>query len=187
MTNTPLELPILLMAIVAPIGALDVFWFHLYRFRLYAQPGSRAETVTHIARGLLFALGLLAMLTWRPVGTWYWVVGGLFVLDFANNVADVLLEPSSRRPLGGLPPLEYLIHVVGATAAGGITAAYFIAGWQLRLEDTALVPLAGDALPAMLRWQGWAAAAGGLLVALLEAVLLARSVLASRRGPHLAS
>lgn len=174
MADTPLFLPVLMMVLVAPIGGFDVAWYHIYRFRLYRQPGSRAETVTHLIRSLLFATGLLLMVLWRPSGAWFWAIGGLFVLDFVNNIADVLLEPASRRPLGGLPPMEYLIHVIGATASGAITTAYFLTGWSLGGEPTALVSVAPDAFPDLVRWQAFVVVAGGGLLTMIEGALLVR-------------
>jgi hypothetical protein len=172
-----MKLPLLLMAIAAPLGSFDVIYYHLWKFRLHRQPGARAETVTHLVRGALFAGGAWMIATHRLSGAWFWAVGALFVLDFLNNVADVLLEPRSRAPLGGVPPLEYLIHVVGATFAGAITVAYFAAGWSDRLGPTALLP---SEVPVWLAWQGRALAIGAALLTVLELTLMLRAMLPER-------
>ena len=176
----PLVLPLLLIAIVAPLGAIDIAYYHVWRFRLHDQPASRAETVTHLVRGALFASVSAVLTGYEPHGTWFWLIGGLLVLDFANSIADVALEPASRAPLGGLPPLEYVIHIVGSTFGGAVTLAYFALGWRLGEGPPALVPIAG-ALPAWLLIDGALLAIGGAAMTLGEGFLFARSIL-RRRG-----
>jgi hypothetical protein len=161
------------MSIVAPIGAIDILYFHLYRFRLHAQPSARLETVTHLARGLLFAAGAFLMVRYEPRGAWFWVVTGVISLDFVNNIADVLLEPKSRAPLGGLPPLEYAIHVVGATASGVIGALWVAIAHPLAARPTELAPPAP--LPGWLAANGYLLVAGALAMVALEAALMIRA------------
>lgn len=165
--------PLLVMTIVSSIGAFDVLYYHVYRFRLYAQPSAQWETATHLARGLLFAAGAYLMTRYEPRGAWFWVVTGVIALDFVNNVADVLLEPRARAPLGGLPPLEYLIHIIGATASGLIGGLWFAFGLPLADHPTELAP-PGE-LPGWLALNGYLLAAGGLAMAVFEAALLVRA------------
>lgn len=167
---------LLLIAVVAPLGAFDILYYHLYRFRLYDQPTARWETVTHLARNLMMGLGAMGLFHFEPHGSWFWFFGGMFLLDFANEIADVLLEPAARAPLGGLPPIEYLLHIVGSTFAGGITVAFFILGWAYQFEPTALVPLT-QPLPTWLLWQGRVVAVGAFVLFAGEGTLLLRSVL----------
>lgn len=145
MTN-PFLFTIFLMVVLAPIGGIDVFYYHLWKFRLYKQPSAQGETVTHIIRALLFSSGLFLISFYEPRGWFYWGVGFIFLADLANNMADVFLEPGSRKPLGGIPRLEYMIHILGATGSGAITISYFILGWELRLLPTDLAPAAGSLL-----------------------------------------
>lgn len=162
-------LPILLMLIVSPIGFVDVFYFHIVKFKLYKQPSSRTETVTHIIRSLLFGLGAFLLLNFEPHGLWVWVVGGLFVADFVNTLVDVFLEPKSRKPLGGIPPSEYIIHIIGAVSAGAITATYFVQAWPLHNLESVLSPVVH---PLWLFIPGTGLVIGSLFLAVLEIVLL---------------
>jgi len=174
---TASSLPLLLAAIVAPLGAFDIGWYHLRRFRLYDQPSARFETLTHLARGLLFVLGALILVRYRPTGAWFWVTVAIFAADFANNVLDVIAEEKSRAPLGGLPHREYVLHVVGATFAGAIALAFVATSWDGATEPTGL-PAATH--PVWLARVGLANVAGGLLLTLLEGALYVRSI--ARRG-----
>src|SRR5690606_20434487 len=97
-------------------------------FRLASRVESRAETKTHIVRSFLFGLGLWIITTRQPHGLWFWAVLGLFAFDFTNSVADAFLERDSRAGLGGLPRLEYVLHIVGATMMGVITLSFFLRG-----------------------------------------------------------
>ena len=110
-------LPVILMLVVAPIGALDVLYFHIWKFRLYREPSARAETVTHLIRGFLFGAGAWLISSYRLDGAWFWAVAVVLLVDFVNEIADVALEGESRAPLGGLPTLESVIHIIGATFA----------------------------------------------------------------------
>ncbi|MFO0630374.1 MAG: hypothetical protein U0325_32760 [Polyangiales bacterium] len=176
---TPTFLPLVILAVVAPIGAFDALYFHVYRLRLFARPASRAETATHVARSLIVGVAALLLARYEPRGAWFFTLGALFALDFANNLLDVLLEPASRADLGGLPPMEYAIHVIGATASGAITGVFLAVGWPLARLPTALAPAA---LPAWLSLDATLVGVGGVALALLETVLLLRAAGRERRA-----
>jgi hypothetical protein len=173
-------LPLVLMLAIAPIAAIDILYFHIYEFRLYRVPSARKEMLAHVARGLLVPAGALVLASFEPHGSWFWVIGLLTIADFAVDLVDVYLEPKSRAPLGGLPPLEYMIHIVGAFAAGAITVAYFVQGWSGRALPTALVD---TTLPSWLVWQVRAAALGGIAVTLFELVMHIRHRLGGTAPP----
>lgn len=169
---SPAFLPLAILAFVAPIGAFDAIYYHLYRLRLYARPSSRAETATHVARGVIIGSAALLLAFYEPRGAWFVVVALLLGLDFANNVVDVLLEPRSRAAIGGLPPMEYAIHIVGATASGAITGAFLAVAWPLVRLPTELAPAN---LPAWLSWNATLTGTGALVLALVECALVARA------------
>ncbi len=141
---------VLIMNIVAPIGAFDVLYYHIWKFRLYDRHESRWETVTHLVRELIFAVILVLLFNYRPQGAWFGLLVVLAVLDFANNAIDTFLESASRAALGGVPRNESVVHIVGATASGVISASLFIFGWNLFGEPTRLVPIADSAIPGWL-------------------------------------
>lgn len=176
-------LTLLLMALMATIGSFDGLYYHIYRFRLFDQPASRAETVTHLLRGLSFAAAVLVISAGRPEGAWYWAIAALFGADLLIDVVDVLIEPSSRKPLGGLPGPEYLIHMVVMAISGGIWVSFLVNAWQWRNHATALVPYASNEMPTWLIWDGRLMGAGALGLVLLEGGMMLRSVL--RNGPTL--
>lgn len=149
----------------ALIGVVDVGFFHLYRFRLYAQPGSVAEEITHLARHVLF-LGIVLTILLEPPSARALVLG-LFALDLANTVADVLLERRSRAPLGGLPSVEYLLHVLGTLLTGMAIATFWHAG--------------GEVLSTWQVGRGWITVGIGGLLLLAEAVLFGQALVARGR------
>ena len=165
--------PLMIMTATAGIGALDVLYYHLYRFRLYAQPGSIAEEIAHLCRHAIF-LALLVLLSSggrSPQGDA--LVLCLAGLDLLNGAADVLLERRSREPLGGLPSAESLVHFLSTFGMGLAVAAYILS----------------PSLPAptgLLAWQVWGTLASGVIVFALEGVLFARAVRARGRGPTIA-
>jgi len=164
------NLPLTILTAVVTLGAIDVVYFHLYRFRLWAQPGSVAEEVTHLIRHVVFlaVLALLASGVQTAVADRAVLV--LIVIDLLNSAADVLLERRSREPLGGLPATEYLIHVLSSFGLGIAVMAYLFARPQLPLPRP----------EGLLAWQvGAMLVAGGVLFC-VEAALFASALLKRR-------
>lgn len=178
--SSPAFLPLVMMSIVAPIGAVDVLYFHIWKFRLHARAESRAETATHIVRELLMAVVVFLLANYEPRGGWFLIVAAAMAFDVVNNVADVALEPASRARVGGLPRAEYVIHIIGATAGGAFSAGYVAValGLGLATAPTLLGPAHG--LPSWLVWNANALAVGSVALAVLEAFLLVRAL--PRRG-----
>jgi hypothetical protein len=163
-----------ILGVVSLLGATDVLYFHLYKFRLYRQPGSVAEEITHLVRGAIFVAVLGVMLFSDGSAGAVALLMALAGLDLVNSAVDVLLVRGSREPLGGLSSLEYLLHVLSSFGLGSAVATMWFAGRD------GFVPLAHD--PVLL-WRGVAmmALAGGLVV--LEAALFARAMAARRLQP----
>jgi hypothetical protein len=166
--------PCVLLLVIALLGAFDVFFFHRHHCRLSARAESRTEVWIHVARGFVYALQLWAVPSLRFEGRFYALFVALFVADVAIALADIVVEPASRRALGGLPPGEYLMHIVLSVLAGALFHALFVATYDWRSFPTAIrvVPAA----PAALR-----IALGGLgLGAALESALAAVELAAPR-------
>ncbi|MFN0026492.1 MAG: hypothetical protein ACKV2O_04790 [Acidimicrobiales bacterium] len=106
------------------IGVVDVFWFHHYRFRLFRQPSATAEEAIHLLSYATF-VGLGVALLAVGDGHGHGPVLALFGVQLVLTAADVLLEPRSRAPLGGLPALEYLFHVLVTFGIGGAAATFW--------------------------------------------------------------
>lgn len=150
---------------LAPIGAIDVLYYHLYRFRLYERDHSVAEEITHLVRHIAF-VSIAALLALGVTDAWAdRAILVLLVLDLINSAADVLLEPRSRAPLGGLPAGEYFLHFLGTFGTALATASY--------LFERASLPIA----PAegLLAWQAIGLVGSGIGLFLLEGGLFARA------------
>jgi hypothetical protein len=174
MSTGGLDLTLFLLSIAAPIGAIDVLYFHIYKFKLARRPESRAETMTHIARSLMLAPVLIVVVMFEPTGWWFWALAALFVIDFVNSAVDAYLERDSRAGLGGLPRLEYIIHIVGATLMGAVAASFLIRGWHLGGLETALAPRAAAA-PLLMQINAVAIAVSSVGLAAYETAVLLRS------------
>jgi len=165
-----MNVTLVLLTIVGTIGAIDVLYYHLYRFRLWSQPSSVAEEVTHLIRNAVFISVLLAVD--RPaVQPWSGIVFGLFVLDLLNSVVDTLLERRSRAPLGGLPSGESLVHILSTFGTGLAVASYTVS------LGTAPAPAEG-----ILLWQLRSMIAMGVILLAIEGTLFVRALAARRSG-----
>lgn len=136
-----------LLCVFALLGAFDVGYFHLYRFRLYRVPSSRGAHLTHVVRAGLFIAALSWAMVVKAEGAFSLGLPLIMLVDFVNAMADVLLEPSSRSRLGGLPPLEYAMHMAAMFVSGAI-AALAIVDCAARLSGPARLSLAVLDVPA---------------------------------------
>jgi hypothetical protein len=168
--------PLVLLLAMAFIGSIDGAYYHTYKFALYRQPSARLETVTHVIRAFALAFTVLVLTSGIPVGRWFWVVAAVFAVDFIDDIVDVAIEPRSRAPLGGLPPLEYLIHMIVMALSGGVWVSFLVAGWASRDQPTALVP---HALPWIIVWTARGVAVGAILMGASDAIRLVRAALIS--------
>ena len=157
----------ILLLTLALLGAFDIAYFHTYRCRLSRRPESRTEAWIHVVRGVIYALQMALVPNVRFAGAWYAAFVGLFVADVAIALADVAVEPASRRSQGGLPDGEYFMHIVLSVLAGAYLHALFStsAPWARLPTAVAYAPAAPPLLRAALLVMG----AGSLTVAAAEA------------------
>ena len=162
----------LLMA-ASLIGGVDVIYFHLYKFRLYERPDSVIEETTHLIRAVLFITGAL-MIALSDGSAWVrTAVLALFALDLLNSAIDVLVEKNSRESLGGLPSVEYLLHVLATFAMGAAVALF----WT-HSSASGFTPPALSAVDYVRMYGGVAV---GVVLLGIEATLFARAIAARRR------
>ena len=170
---SPTVIPLIALLVVLPLGAFDSSYFHQYKFRLFSHPSAWAETTTHVIRALLIGSFALLIANYEPHGTWFWVGVGLVAADTVNNVIDVILEPEARKEHGGLPPAEYVIHIIGATMVGVIGASFLALGWFMGALPTAL---AATGNPAWLQIAGSIAGTGAILGGVMEGAMMCNAM-----------
>ena len=97
----------LLLLLVSALAAFDGIYFHFLKGKLHATRGSRQEHWLHVALGLGF-WGTVYCWYWRPVPGW-----GVFflILQWVTFTVDMVTERWTRRPQGGLPDAEKILHV----------------------------------------------------------------------------
>jgi len=123
---------VVLWAVALPIGAIDGIYFHLWKFRLYAQPQSRLEHLAHAARAVLM-VPTLWVAFFADIRSRIGVLLMLIGADLAVALWDVFLERRSRTSMGGMPHFEYFVHVAVTalhSAAEAVTVtALLVTGW----------------------------------------------------------
>ncbi len=125
-------LSLALMVAFFSVAAVDGVYFHLWKFRLFARPESRVEHALHTARAIL-APPIVWLLYIAPPGPLL-AVAVLIGLDQLAAVADVLIEPKSRKSLGGLPRTEFQAHVLATIAHVGALALAIMGRLQLAAD-----------------------------------------------------
>lgn len=120
---TTLALPaILLTWVVGALGAIDGVYFHLWRFRLHARRESAREHLTHSLRAALAGPIIWLLFASMGAGVWLWLAAALIAVDFGVLLWDLVEEKGSRASLGGIPPIEYGLHVVAASLHAAASA-----------------------------------------------------------------
>lgn len=94
------------------IAAVDGLYFHLWKYRLYAQPDSIYEHKLHTAQGILFIPIVFFLFYANFGGIALWVGMFFIVVETAIEIMDVLTEKDSRAALGGLSSMEYAAHAL---------------------------------------------------------------------------
>lgn len=170
-----MDIPLILLFVAAPIGALDVIYFHLWKFRLFERPESVKEETTHILRGYLVPVATGILLLGQPEGRWFWVVFALFALDGLNSFLDVIFEPGSRAPRI-VPPAELAVHFLGISLLTAAWTSFVLSGWETRLNATALTSHTGSVLPDSFFQFGFIGLAGAMALATFELGLFVRAL-----------
>ena len=166
------------LLVIGVVGAFDVFYFHRGA-GLTTRADTRVEGWIHAARGIIYPLQFVLVAEFQLHGAWYAAFVALLVLDVAIAVADVAVEPRSRRAQGGLPAGEYAAHMLLSLLVGVYLHALVMSSLAWPALPTAIVH--APAVPLPLRLALWALAAGCLAVTLLDVLALVDSRL--RRPP----
>lgn len=94
------------------LGAVDLFYFHIWKYKLHTRPESRYEHKLHMV--FAFTMVPLALLLYyQNFGGWALWAGAFFVAAaLGTELFDVFSENESRASIGGLSTSEYALHVV---------------------------------------------------------------------------
>jgi hypothetical protein len=105
-------------------GIIDQVYYHIYKFKLHKLQIARWEHLTHVGRDLTYLLFFILMSV-RATGKWWWLYPVVAAVHFVIVMADVGLEPYTRRTLGGIPGGEYRLHGFIAMMDGLATGFVF--------------------------------------------------------------
>lgn len=94
------------------LGAVDLFYFHMWKYKLHTRPDSRYEHKLHMSFAFLMVPLALLLYYQDFGGIALWA--GVFVVAAAlgTELLDVLSENDSRVSVGGLTTEEYVLHVI---------------------------------------------------------------------------
>lgn len=94
------------------LGAVDLFYFHIWKYKLHTRPESRYEHKLHMTFAFLM-VPLALLLYYQNFGGIALWAGAFFVAAaLSTELFDVFSENDSRASIGGLSTREYALHVV---------------------------------------------------------------------------
>ena len=98
--------------LVMVLGAVDLFYFHIWKYKLHTRPESRYEHKLHMAFAFLMVPVALLLYYHDLGGIGLWAALFFVGAALSTELLDVFSENDSRASLGGLSTGEYALHVV---------------------------------------------------------------------------
>jgi len=161
-------LTLVLAVVFAVVAAGDSLYFHIWKYRLHNRVECAWEHLLHTANVCVFVPQIYLFFCVDAHGAWLVAAAALCAATLAIEVADVLSEHQSRRFIGGLTPVEYLLHFLMAGLRMGFVIAFF--GGR-SLDDFAGPAVLGEPLW-YVRAVGLCLLAPGLVIAAVHLVLV---------------
>jgi len=93
------------------VGTVDLFYYHIWKYKLHARPESRYEHKLHMAFAFIM-VPLAYFLYYQDFGGYaLWAAAFFVAAALGIEMLDVFTEGDSRASVGGLSTGEYSIHV----------------------------------------------------------------------------
>jgi hypothetical protein len=144
------------------LGAVDLFYFHMWKYKLHTRPESLYEHKLHMAFAFLMVPVAMLLYYQDLGGIGLWAAAFFVTAALGTELLDVFSENDSRALLGGLSTGEYALHVVltilKVTSFAFMFASKPAAAWDL-------------ASPVVLGSYGWMGEMIALKVAIGSAVV----------------
>ena len=115
---------IYLLALLSVLGAFDTIYYHEWRARLPALgSAAKSELRLHAFRDFVYSIlfGTLAWFAWQ--GWCAAALSSLFLVEIVLTLWDFVVEDTVRKRLGGVYPIERVMHGVMGIVYGAMLAA----------------------------------------------------------------
>ncbi|WGL58584.1 hypothetical protein QEJ31_08550 [Pigmentibacter sp. JX0631] len=100
----------LFLLIYLVIAVIDGFYFHIYKYKLYAREDSKKEHFLHTLNAILFPWSIFFVFCDKFKGLFLYFGIFLLILSLIIEFFDLYEELKSRKSLGGLTSNEYAMH-----------------------------------------------------------------------------
>ncbi len=156
------------------VGAVDLFYFHMWKYKLHTRPESIYEHKLHGIFALIMVP--LAFFLYYQNSAGYALWAGVFfvVAALAVEMMDVFSEGDSRAAIGGLTTAEYSLHVAATifkvASFAFIFAAKPISAWSFES------PLSLGSYGSMGEMMAIQVMVGSLFIGLLHFALLNKRI-----------
>jgi hypothetical protein len=134
-----METAVALLFLLGCLGAADILLFHSMAHGIRRHEDSRLELWIHSLRGPIYATLFLLLPNFTISGGWVAALFILLVVDVVVTVVDFAVEGASREKLGGLPPGEYVLHMLLGMTFGAFAAVTVGDALPRLSEPTAIV------------------------------------------------
>jgi hypothetical protein len=114
------------LSIFMVLGAIDLFYYHVWKYKLHKRPESRYEHKLHMAFAFLMVPVAMLLYYQNLGGIALWAAVFFVAAALGTELLDVFSEGDSRASLGGLSSGEYALHV-GATILKVASFAFMFA------------------------------------------------------------
>lgn len=93
------------------LGAVDLFYYHVWKYKLHKRPESRYEHKLHMAFAFLMVPVAMLLYYQNLGGVALWAAVVFVAAALSTELLDVFSEGDSRASIGGLSSGEYALHV----------------------------------------------------------------------------
>jgi hypothetical protein len=130
-----------LLALQGAIGAFDTVYYHEWKARLPARPGTAArELRLHAARDFLYAVlfATLPFVAWQ--GRWVLLLVLVLVAEIVLTMVDFVVEITVRKTIGDVYAGERVTHAMMGILYGAMTANLIPVMWAWWSMPTMFAP-----------------------------------------------
>jgi hypothetical protein len=152
------------------VGAVDLFYFHMWKYKLHTRPESIYEHKLHGIFALIM-VPIAYFLYYQNSGGWALWAGVFFVAAALTvEMLDVFSEGDSRALVGGLTTGEYSLHVAATILK--VASFVFIFGTKPAAAWSLESPLSLGSYGSMGEMMAVQVMLGSLFIGLLHFALL---------------
>jgi hypothetical protein len=143
-----------LLIVLVLSASFDTFYYHIHTFKLYLYPDTRREHLVHTIQSCIVPFLVPPLFIVNASGLLLWAAVAIAAAHIGVSYWDASEEMDSRKRFGGLPKLEYCVHLFAEILKGAMLVLLFLPKPPEAWSPAAPL-LLPESFPAFTRITGW--------------------------------